>query len=164
MDIWYIMDIWFFFLPENTHSPHKHTHIALFPYGLCETVTVTVTIASVPAVEQSSVIEKQQQMLRSQLQDYLSLSKLHYCLYYPGIHSLRKSTLQSHCLPSTLLPRTQFPFAAKQGRSEDQRGEEWEKVAWVETLSVFVSARGGCNSKSWSSKWEKIIKMNCLFW
>lgn len=42
-----------------------------------------------PAVEQDSVREKQHQMLRSQLQDYLSLNKLHYCIYYPGVHRLR---------------------------------------------------------------------------
>lgn len=81
---------------QNTHK-HVHTYyyrthaqILFPPNGFCGTVTVTATATSVPAVEQNSVREKQQQVLRSQLQDYLSLNKLHYCFYYPGIQSLGK--------------------------------------------------------------------------
>lgn len=92
------------------------TPIALLPNGLCGTVTVTATTTSGPAVEQNSVREKQHQMLSSQLQDYLSLNKLHYCLYYAGIHRLGKSTLQNHCLPTTSRPHAaSFDYRARKG-------------------------------------------------
>lgn len=92
------------------------THIALLPNGLCGTVTVTATTTSGPAVEQNSVREKQHQMLSSQLQDYLSLNKLHYCLYYAGIHRPGKSTLQNHCLPTTSRPHAaSFDYRARKG-------------------------------------------------
>lgn len=137
-----------FFVAENTHT---HKHIALLPNGLCGTVTVTATTASVPAVEQSGVGGKQQQMLRSQLQDYLSLNKLHYCLYYPGIHSPGKSTLQNHCLPSTSVPHTLFPLTTERGRGEDQRERREERSciggehgAYLSVTSVSLSQPGRC--------------------
>lgn len=51
------------------------------------------------------------QMLRSRLQDYLSLNKLHYGFHYPDTHSQKKtktqknnSALQACCLPRTPVP------------------------------------------------------------
>lgn len=105
---------------EHTISFHIHTNIhtlLCFPNGLYGTATLTATITSVPAVEHKRLREKQQQMLHSQLQDYLSLNKLHYCIYYPGIHSLGKSTLQDHCLPRASLPHTvPLDYAAARNR------------------------------------------------
>lgn len=105
----------FFFNRKYTFT-EMQTPIALLPNGLCGTVTVTATTTSGPAVEQNSVREKQHQMLSSQLQDYLSLNKLHYCLYYAGIHRPGKSTLQNHCLPTTSRPHAaSFDYRARKG-------------------------------------------------
>lgn len=115
---------------------HIHRNADTHCFVTCGTVTVTATTTSGPAVEQTSVTEKQQQMLSSQLQDYLSLNKLHYCLYYAGIHRPGKSTLQNHCLPTTSRPHTaSFDYRARKGWRAGEGG--W--VSWGESMRrVFL--------------------------
>lgn len=102
---------------------------------------INTTITSVPAAEHRSATEKQQQMLRSRLQDYLGLHKLHHGLYYPGTHRRGGNTLWDHCLPRTPCP-PHWAFRLHSSKEESKtrgsrkkveiegRGREW---------SVYIS-------------------------
>ena len=120
-----------------------HTHLTFLPNGLWRTVTVTAATTSVPAVEQNSVRETRRRMLRSQLQDYLSLNKLHYCLYYPGILSLEKALCRSTVYPAPLCPML-FP----RQQSKDGVKTRWERgkqgaFMWL----AVVSSRRVCSAE-----------------